>query len=545
MKKMSVRRGGSIHSRIRRLAWLSAIPVMVICAFLVGVLHYFSSRYNRIVQNITSANEYNISFENNINDSMYYIVTGTYDWPDLTKAGQDKNPYTMIRDIRLTFRDLEEETDNADLRRQTEAILRLLDILQSRVDDIVANVEEGNHFDENMDMLESNIYILTDLIQGDLEQYITAEAADMEVVRQEMSEQARNSLFAAIAVLLAYLIGMIIISNRVSKRITQPIRELCDKSEIFAQGDFSVQMDVRNQTDEIATLGSQFNSMVGEIAQLVDDVRKEQKSLEDTELRLLQAQINPHFLYNTLDAIMWLTEAGENQQAVSMLSSLSDFFRTTLSQGRDLVTISEERTHIQSYLEIQKIRYQDILDYRIDFDEDILPAYIQKMTLQPVVENALYHGIKNKRGKGMILVGGRRDKGAVLFTVKDDGIGMTEEQLRHLRGVIAGTEKNEYKGHGFGMANVEKRIRLKFGEGYGLTVDSVYGEGCTVEVRIPYVAETDKSRISTLRTGHESPADMAERSGQEVGSLACPNLRLSDVGRETGDMKGQIDETRD
>ena len=294
MKKMSVRCGGSIHSRIRRLAWLSAIPVMVICAFLVGVLHYFSSRYNRIVQNITSANEYNISFENNINDSMYYIVTGTYDWPDLTKAGQDKNPYTMIRDIRLTFRNLEEETDNTDLRRQTEAILRLLDILQSRVDDIVANVEEGNHFDENMDMLESNIYILTDLIQGDLELYITAEAADMEVVRQEMSEQVRNSLFAAIAVLLAYLIGMIIISNRVSKQITQPIRELCDKSEIFAQGDFSVQMDVRNQTDEIATLGSQFNSMVGEIAQLVDDVRKEQKSLEDTELRLLQAQINPH-----------------------------------------------------------------------------------------------------------------------------------------------------------------------------------------------------------------------------------------------------------
>lgn len=520
MKKRSAVHGGSIRSRIRRLAWLSAIPVMIICAFLVGILQYFSSRYNRIVQNITSANEYNISFENNINDSMYYIVTGTYDWPDLTKAGQDKNPYTMIRDLRLTFRNLEEETDNADLRRQTEAILRLLDILQSRVDDIIANVEEGNHFDENMDMLESNIYILTDLIQGDLEQYITSEAADMEVVRQEMSVQVRYSLIAATAVLFAYLIGMIIMSNRVSKRITQPIQELCDKSETFAQGDFSVRVNIQNQTDEIATLGSQFNSMVGEIAQLVDDVRKEQKSLEDTELRLLQSQINPHFLYNTLDAIMWLTEAGENQQAVSMLSSLSDFFRTTLSQGRDLVTISEERTHIQSYLEIQRFRYQDILDYRIDFDEDILPAYIQKMTLQPVLENALYHGIKNKRGKGMIRVSGRRDGETVLFTVKDDGIGMTEEQLRHLRGVIAGTEKNEYKGHGFGMANIERRIQLKFGEGYGLTVDSVYGEGCTVQVKIPLLTE----------------ADPEHRSNMEP-LLSCK-------GKETENMKEQSDETR-
>lgn len=425
---------------------------------------------------------------------MYYIVTGTYDWPDLTKAGQDKNPYTMIRDIRLTFRNLRDETDNEDLRRQTEAILRLLDILQSRVDDIIANVEEGNHFDENMDMLESNIYILTDLIQGDLEQYITAEAADMEVVRQEMSVQVRNSLLAATAVLLAYLVGMIVISNHVSKRITRPIQELCDKSGTFAQGDFSVRVDVSNQTDEIATLGSQFNSMVGEIAQLVDDVRQEQKNLEDTELRLLQAQINPHFLYNTLDAIMWLTEAGENQQAVSMLSSLSDFFRTTLSQGRDLVTIAEERKHIQSYLDIQRFRYQDILDYQIDFSDEILPDYIQKMTLQPVVENALYHGIKNKRGKGMIRVSGRRDGDSVMFTVQDDGIGMTEEQLRHLRGVIAGTEKNEYKGHGFGMANVEKRIRLKFGEEYGLTVDSVYGEGCTVRVRIPLLFKCDEEQ---------------------------------------------------
>jgi two-component system sensor histidine kinase YesM len=256
--------------------------------------------------------------------------------------------------------------------------------------------------------------------------------------------------------------------------------------------------------------------MVEEIAQLVDDVREEQRNLQDTELRLLQAQINPHFLYNTLDAIMWLTEAGEKEEAVSMLSSLSEFFRTTLSSGRDYVTLEEEDNHIRSYLNIQRFRYQDIMDYRIAFDEDILPFYIQKMTLQPIVENALYHGIKNKRGMGLIEVGGHRAGGDIILTVRDNGIGMTKEQLTHLRNVLEGREAAEQEWNGFGMVNVQKRIRLGFGSAYGLTVDSVYGEGCTVTVRIPAV-ESDAVRQMGQRT--ERPiisGSLLQEGGEEA-----------------------------
>ena len=146
----------------------------------------------------------------------------------------------------------------------------------------------------------------------------------------------------------------------------------------------------------------------GKIGILVDDIWKKQENLRIIENRLLQEQINPHFLYNTLDAIVWLAEENKSAEVVKMVTSLSDFFRTTLSKGHDYITVKEERTHIESYLEIQQFRYQDILDYEIQMDEEIYGYIIPKLTLQPLVENALYHGIKNKRGKGKILITGKK-----------------------------------------------------------------------------------------------------------------------------------------
>ena len=224
--------------------------------------------------------------------------------------------------------------------------------------------------------------------------------------------------------------------------------------------------------------------MVKEIETLVEDIHKEQENLKDAELRLLQEQINPHFLYNTLDAILWMTEAGENQKAIQIIQELSSFFRISLSKGQSEITISNEREHVKSYLEIQRYRYQDILDYEIDFDEGILEYHIQKLTLQPIVENALYHGIKNKRGKGMIRVLGKEENDSIVFSIIDDGIGMKPEELERLRSLIAGHITDDDQS-GYGMANVEKRLEMLYGEEYGMSVESEYGEGTKVLVRIP------------------------------------------------------------
>ena len=195
----------------------------------------------------------------------------------------------------------------------------------------------------------------------------------------------------------------------------------------------------------------------------------------------------PHFLYNTLDAIIWLAEAGQKEQVVMMVSSLSDFFRTTLSKGRDHISVEEEEAHIRSYLEIQHFRYRDILEYEIRIPEELHEYQILKMTLQPLVENALYHGIKNKRGLGHITVTGEQEGERLIFCVRDNGMGMEPERLQKVRRIITGELADENTSSGFGLSNVEQRIRLNCGADYGLSIDSVYKEGTAVQVVIPAV----------------------------------------------------------
>ena len=204
------------------------------------------------------------------------------------------------------------------------------------------------------------------------------------------------------------------------------------------------------------------------------------------ELALLQAQINPHFLYNTLDTIIWLIEADKPQEAEEMVSDLSAFFRHTLSKGKDVITLAEETEHIRSYLQIQQARYKDILRYTIDMAPEVLTAALPKLTLQPLVENALYHGVKLKRAMGHIYVMARREEGNVLIQVTDDGMGMTPERLQELRQAMETGERV-----GFGLATVNERLRLLFGPEYGLDLSSRQGVGTTVTIHIPYHEETE------------------------------------------------------
>lgn len=257
-------------------------------------------------------------------------------------------------------------------------------------------------------------------------------------------------------------------------------------TEKVAGGDFSVRTK-EVESDEIAVLSRSFNDMTKQIGWLVEDIKRQQENLHMTETRLLQAQINPHFLYNTLDAIVWLAEAHKTEEVVHMVTALSSFFRTTLSKGKDFITVQEEKSHIQSYLEIQQFRYQDILDYEIDIEEELYEFVLPKLTLQPLVENALYHGIKNKRGVGHIQVLGRKEGDNLVFQVRDDGIGMTKERLCEVRQLIQGERALDQEHSGFGLFNINERIRLYYGPEYGLSAESSYLEGTQMQVVIPCV----------------------------------------------------------
>ena len=216
---------------------------------------------------------------------------------------------------------------------------------------------------------------------------------------------------------------------------------------------------------------------------MIDTIKEDERKMRYTELRLLQEQINPHFLYNTLDTIVWLIEGKDLEKAVSMVVSLSEFFRLVLSRGKEFITIEEEELHIRSYLEIQQVRYRDILQYDIAIDPALYRYRILKLTLQPLVENSLYHGIKYKRTDGRIDVIGKQEGSLIRFIVKDNGVGMEETELRKLREEIRKPCKETEKG--FGLANVNERIRMNFGPQYGMEIDSVKNEGTCVSITIP------------------------------------------------------------
>lgn len=207
-----------------------------------------------------------------------------------------------------------------------------------------------------------------------------------------------------------------------------------------------------------------------------------------TELALLQAQINPHFLYNTMDTIIWLIEAGKNPEATQMVSDLSNFFRHSLSKGQDIITLAEEESQVRSYLQIQQARYADILRYTIDLPERFGAVRIPKLTLQPLVENALYHGIKMKRGMGHIYILARQEGDDIVLQVTDDGAGMSAQRLQQLLDSMEAGKRV-----GFGLSAIHERLKLFFGEGYGLTIHSREGVGTTVFVRIPRESQKEES----------------------------------------------------
>lgn len=309
----------------------------------------------------------------------------------------------------------------------------------------------------------------------------------MAPLQEVVAEANRIRQLIIVSVVLS-IIFVIIIHFFLTRRLTRPIQLLQHKMRLTASGYLEAKVKPAG-TDEIADLGQSFNIMVGQIKALLEQSIREQQQLQKAELRTLQAQINPHFLYNTLDSIVWMAEAGKNDGVIQLVKALSQFFRLSLNKGRDWVLIRTELAHAQSYLIIQQMRYRDILAYEIEVEPELQEYPILNMTLQPLIENALYHGIKNKRGMGMITIRAFTEgQAAVVLTVTDNGIGIPAERLKALRSQLehpAAAEETEQSEAGFGLQNVHQRLRLYFGEEFGVSIDSREGEGTQISVRIP------------------------------------------------------------
>ncbi len=469
----------SIKRRLRRLLLVCFIPLTTMLVLSLFLTMFIAVQYDKIVSNITRVNAYNISFKEDLDYIMYIVTVNSDRAPLLVDTEQ---PHRMISSARETFTELQKETKSAEKKRMLRGILKNLDTLERHVSQTESTANVVGMYDDNMSRLELDIRILTELIQEDIQSFISEEVRDLDELKSNLENGVRITLFLSVLLVGTILAFAITFSRRIMNNITAGIDKIQLVTRKAGKGDFSARIDVETMDEELAELGVGYNHMVQRLDALVQDIKSEQLNLRMTEQKLLQAQINPHFLYNTLDNIMWLAESGENESVIMMVSSLSDFFRTTLSKGRDYITIEEEESHIRSYLQIQQFRYQDILKYEINIPSELYHYQTLKLTLQPLVENALYHGIKNKRGMGQIKVYGRKEGDVIYLSVEDNGIGMKPERLEEVK---RGMRQEQEKLNSFGLYNVLQRIRLNYGEEYGIDIDSAYGEGTIITVRIP------------------------------------------------------------
>ena len=306
----------------------------------------------------------------------------------------------------------------------------------------------------------------------------------------ELTEKS-NRLQTLYVVLAVFLIGVTaVLAAALAGLISGPIRTLGDTMKRVEKSGFDEPLENPGYTNVIGDLIGSFNLMQGRIRELIGRIRDEQAEKRRSELSALQAQINPHFLYNTLDSIIWMAEGGENGQVIQMTASLSRLLRRSISNNDEFVTVGDEVGYVREYLKIQKMRYHDKLDYEIAIAPEILEQPTAKLLLQPLVENAIYHGIKPKEGGGHIrITGGLREK-KIVISIEDDGVGMTPETLAHLFDPPENARREQgqtaRKRHGVGVDNVSRRIHLYYGEEYGLFYESRTGKGTRVEVVLPY-----------------------------------------------------------
>jgi len=282
------------------------------------------------------------------------------------------------------------------------------------------------------------------------------------------------------------LLTTILMSIILSSAITRPIKGLQESMKEVEQGNFEVVDTSSVLNNEIGSLYHSFNVMTIQIQRLMEQNIIEQRQKRKSELRALQSQINPHFLYNTLDSIVWMSEGKKYDEVVLMTSSLAKLFRQNISNEEEFVAIKNEVEYTENYLIIQQMRYKDKLEYHIDVDKDIYMNNIVKLVLQPLVENAIYHGIKYKEGRGLIEVTGYAEENEIILSVHDDGQGMDDETLMH----IFDKHSVNYKSNGVGVYNVQQRLQLHYGKEYGIRYDSKLGEGTTAMIIIPKEIKT-------------------------------------------------------
>ena len=449
--------------------------------------------YDRLITNVEKTNRLIQIVKTDITNELWDVVAGN-------KSFDDGAQYRIIDGIHSQIADIMRTTGETQNRQLLEIADRSMNTLTRYVNRLGIQMKQRFPVIENELMLDE-IRGVSALVSDILLDFIVLEIESTAAQSQRIKTRAIFTGIVVCIIIAFALFFSVFVQSSVAKSVDQSIGSLAALSASIAEGDLKARAEVPN-VKELETLALDLNTMAGKIETLIDQNTREQRNLQKSEMKALQAQITPHFLYNTLDSIIWLAEGNNNEQVISITRAFSDFFRISLNRGNEWVLVKDEFKHIESYLTIQKIRYRDILDYSIEYEDAMEQKTILKLLLQPLVENALYHGIKNKRGKGFIKVQGwmeRSEEDWLFFSVEDNGIGMTNEQLAAIQ---EHQDDSILPAKSFGLYNVSKRLELYYNLTGLLSIQSVYREGTKVTLRIPQGSRPVEQRLGFQAAAH-------------------------------------------
>ena len=464
--------GESISDRLR-LSFMILMGLLIVPALVsLGMMMHYAQTYYGVIHQVERVSSLKPLVQTQIADEMWYVVAGH-------KTFDGGEQYEMIDHVNSEIDALVRSADPGNLKTLVVA-RRTMDTLVNYIDRMGELIRTEQPIAESEALLEE-VRNVSSLVADMLAEYADGEIS----AAAQASDQLQATLNVVLVVLLALLGITVLFSMLAQQSLTNAIRTPIARLEKFAAslagGDLQARAPETPVT-ELHELTQSLNTMAGRLQDLIDENRREQENLKKSELRALQAQINPHFLYNTLDAIVWLAEAGQSREVIHITRALSDFFRISLSQGKDWIPLSEEIKHLTGYLTIQKIRYRDILDYQIDIPEELGSCQVLKLLMQPLVENAIYHGVKHRRGRGLVRVTGRMEDSWLILEVADNGAGMTPERLAQVREGLSGSGAESA---GYGLFNVNKRIQLYYNQPQGVWIESRPGEGTSVTLKLP------------------------------------------------------------
>ena len=464
--------GESISDRLR-LSFMILMGLLIIPALVsLGMMMHYAQSYYGVIHQVERVSSLKPLVQTKIADEMWYVVAGH-------KTFDGGEQYEMIDHVNSEIDALVRSADPGNLKTLVVA-RRTMDTLVNYIDRMGELIRTEQPIAESEALLEE-VRNVSSLVADMLAEYADGEIS----AAARASDRLQATLNVVLVILLALLAVTVLFSVLAQRSLAQAIHTPIARLEKFAAalagGDLQARAPETPVT-ELHELTQSLNSMAGRLQDLIDENRREQENLKKSELRALQAQINPHFLYNTLDAIVWLAEAGQTREVIHITRALSDFFRISLSQGKDWIPLSEEIKHLTGYLTIQKIRYRDILDYEIGIPEELGSCQVLKLLLQPLVENAIYHGVKHRRGRGLVRVTGRMEDSWLILEVQDNGAGMTPERLMQVRDGLCG---DGGESAGYGLFNVNKRIQLYYNQPQGVWIESQVGEGTTVTLKLP------------------------------------------------------------